>query len=401
MPRSDYKSAYLAGVFLYYCASGMFVLTLGKTLLDQTGSLAYFAYYLVFESLLTLLFQGKAGVLVDRYGPKHALAFPLFIVSICLGSFFGQAIHDISGIFGFIFLFLMNLSKPFIRTGLSSFPKFLVSDEQLARLNSQGMASMQLGNIVGLLLAGYLVAYKLDFWIIFALSLCYMLSGLVFMLCRFSKNIVNKKNASWLDGLRYLARKDNRYLAALVMLSSLDYAAIMVFNITLFPLVAHVFDGDPRWISYLDISFSLGAIFFVTFCFQRALKPRPWFFILSSMMFGLLLFTYGEKHTPLLILFLVALTSGVLNLCIVSWNSEIQRQTAKDHIGRVSAAKFLVISLATSCCAFVFSKLEPLGFEMSCQIFGMVYVILGFLCTSWLYAVRAKKLKAMNAKVSA
>jgi len=396
IPRPDYKLAYLTGVFLYYCATGMFVLTLGKMLLDQTGSLAYFAYYLVFETLLVLLLQGKAGVLVDRYGPKYSLVFSLFIVSLCFVSLFGQVIHNISGISGFIFIFLMNLSKPFIRTALSSFPKFLVPDEQLARINSQGMTSMQLGNIMGLLLAGYLIAYKLDFWIILALLSCYMLSGLMFMTCRFTTKITHKKNSSWLGGLRYLARKDNRYLAALIVFSSLDYAAIMIFNITLFPLVMHVFNNDPRWISYLDISFSLGAIFFVTFCFQKTLKPRPWFFSLSSIIFGLLLFIYGEKHAHFLILFLVALTSGVLNLCIVSWNSEIQRQTEKDHIGRVSAAKFLVISLATSSSAFVFSKLEPLGFKMSCQILGIMYVILGLFCTVGLYAFRAGKLKTIN-----
>jgi MFS transporter, DHA3 family, macrolide efflux protein len=394
--RSHHKSAYLVGVLLYYCATGMFVLTLGKTLLDQTGSLAYFAYYLVFESLLFILLQGKAGVLVDRYGPKYSLVFPLFVVSLCLGSFFGQAIHDISGMFGFIFLLLMNLSKPFIRTGLSSFPKFLVSDEQLAKLNSQGMASMQLGNIIGLLLAGYLIAYQLDFWIIIALSSCYLLSGLVFMTCRFSKDITQKAISSWLDGLSYLSRKENRYLAVLVVLSSLDYAAIMVFNITLFPLVMHVFDGDPRWISYLDISFSLGAIFLVTFFIKKILKPKPWFFALSSITFGFLLFIYGEKHSPLLILFLVALTSGVLNFCIVSWNSEIQRQTEKCHIGRVSAAKFLVISLVTTCSAFVFSKLEPLGFEISCQIFGISSIILGVSCTVGVYCFRSEKIKTLN-----
>lgn len=128
-------TAYLAGVFLYYCATGLFILTLGKTLLDQTGSLVYFAYYLVFESLFAFLFQGKAGVLVDHYGPKYCLIVPLFVVSLCFGCLLGQDIDDVSGTFGFIFLLVMNLSKPFIRTALSSFPKFLVLDEQLTRLN--------------------------------------------------------------------------------------------------------------------------------------------------------------------------------------------------------------------------------------------------------------------------
>lgn len=257
------------------------------------------------------------------------------------------------------------------------------------------MACMQLGNIAGLLLAGYMIAYKLNLWIIFALTLCYILSGFVFMSGRFiNKKFKLKKSASWLEGFRYLTRKNNRYLTTLVVLSSLDYAAVMLFNITLFPLVMHVFNNDPRWISYLDISFSLGAILFVTFCFKNALKPKPWLFALSSMIFGLLLFLYGIKCDHFFLLFLVAVTSGILNLCIVSWNAEIQKQTEKTHIGRVSSAKFLVVSLTTSCAAFAFSKLESLGFERSCQIFGIAHISLGVTCAFGLYLVQ--KIKTIN-----
>jgi MFS transporter, DHA3 family, macrolide efflux protein len=343
---------FLAGTLASNVGNGIHTLAAGALLYQQTGTVAAFGAVVVVEQAVTFLMQAIAGPSVDRGDPKRAAILAEIVrgLGVC-----GSSLLLFIGTTGALSLIMamtviIRVAHTFHRAGTFALSPDLVATTDLTRLNSWFSACQQGGQLVGLAATALIVAHA-------GPPAAFLVNGVSFLISAATLGAIPSSRApaahralersgpiwrtmleGWLDFGRSMLR-DVR-LVALIVVSTADNVALILFNLILAPFVAERFAGNPGWLSLIAGAFAFGAMSAsaATVLLANRLGARRSVLLGlagQTMCFAALWWT--ELPTPLL---LIAIMLGAFNT--ISWTtavSTVQRDTPPLLRGRVAMAR--------------------------------------------------------------
>lgn len=332
-------------------ARGLFTLALGMMLYQATDSLWAFALTFVSEFFVAIFLQGLAGSLVDRVGAVRVMGAALLVSTAgLLAAFFLAAQQSASLLIALAIL--LNIARPFIRNAVFALTPQVVSEAKLEKLNGLISIALQLGQMVGMALAGFILEWYSAGFITFATFGGYLLaSGFYFTLFAHLRRRKSEHReepaepAGWSDVGAFVAKHPR--IRVVLACAAVDYMAIAVFNLLLAPAVREIFAGRERWLSFIDIAFAIGALtgglLIAKKTFSDALKYRVSLLSTACAMgvFGCYFF---RLPAPVL-LGVTSLFGFMVTLSTVFWLSEIQRDTPAAIRGRVGSLRYIANSV--------------------------------------------------------
>ena len=165
---------------------------------------------------------------------------------------------------------VIRCAHSFHRAGTFALTPALVPAGDLAKLNSWFSACQQGGQLVGLGATGLVVAQWGAPAAFFINGVTFLISAATLAAVRSCDGIADRQATAraepiwrnvlsgWADFARLMWR-DVR-LAGLIVVSTADNVALILFNLILAPLVAERFSADPTWLSLLASGFAFGAM---------------------------------------------------------------------------------------------------------------------------------------------
>ncbi|MEQ4454263.1 MFS transporter [Kosakonia sacchari] len=252
--------------------NGMRTLVAGIALYNQSGSAMDFGIVIVLEYIVLFVVNVLAGPWADRYNPKYTM----LVVDLLRGITVCLVCTQLNSGYLFFWIALLTVvvqvGKPFYRSSTFVLEPALVKPEQLTRYNGFAVAAMQLGQLVGISLAGLVLSLS-------GVQAALMITGLSFLLSALSIAFVivpstieyashhegrgllkwfHQLVQDWVDVAKFMRR--NKGLTTLTTLGVSDYLTPSFLNIFLAILVVQRFEGAPYALSLLDGSFALGAM---------------------------------------------------------------------------------------------------------------------------------------------
>ena len=263
---------FLAGTFASNIGNGMHTLAAGALLYQQTGSIAAFGLVVVIEQVVTVLMQAVAGPMVDRGDPRRAamiaeIARGLGVcsLSLLLSAGSGNALPLVLAM-----TVLIRVVHTFHRAGTFALTPTLVPATDLTRLNSWFSACQQGGQLIGLGMTGFIVA-------LWGAPTAFFINGASFLISAatlaalaashsppIAPRMVDARPfwrvvvAGWSEFASHVCR-DLR-LAGLILASTADNVAAILFNLILAPLVWERLAASPAWLSLIAGGFAFGAM---------------------------------------------------------------------------------------------------------------------------------------------
>ena len=264
--------SFLAGTFASNVGNGMHTLAAGLLLYQGTGSVAAFGIVIVIEQAVTFLMQAIAGPFVDNSDPRRTAVAAEVVrgASVCALSLM-LAIDPGHALLWILAMSLViRIVHAFHRSATFALTPDLVAPSELVGLNSWFSACQQGGQLIGLGATDFVIAQ----W---GAPAAFFINGATFLLSATSlAAIVVPRRAhfagieersgpiwqqvwsGWRELVVVLRRAPS--LIGLVVVSTADNVAFMLFNLLLAPLVAERLAAAPNWLSLMAGGFALGAM---------------------------------------------------------------------------------------------------------------------------------------------
>jgi hypothetical protein len=259
----------LGALLVSNVGNGMQTLAVGQLLYERTGSVAAFGAVIVAEYLVLFLTNALAGAWADRSDPARTLAVVdgVRALGVLLASLMLLG-EDLLLASMLLLTVVVQVGKPFNKAARFVLEPALIPPGQLARYNGLSVSCIQLGQLLGIGLAGLVLSR----W---SAPLAIAFNGLSFLLASLAclllpavprAELAAPRAGAWLaaiwqdwrDLLRYLRRAPG--LPTLLAASAGDYLTPSFLNLFLVLLVALHFQGNPYGLSILDGCFAVGAM---------------------------------------------------------------------------------------------------------------------------------------------
>ncbi|MFY3325212.1 MFS transporter [Vibrio fluvialis] len=367
--------------FFTKMASAIFTLLLGKLLYDQTNSLWAFASAYGGEFLIVTLIQCYAGTISDRYSPCQILVI-INVISFVAFISLSMTYSADSTFYLLIAAGIVYVARPFYRTSLFVLVKDVFKANELKIVNGKIAASSQLGQIVGLSMTGVMLSWYSESAVLYFMAVIYGVCLLASLLIK-SKyahqnhaEVTQKTALSWCDFINFTF--GNR--AFLIRLLSSFSIAVSLggFYVLLAPLVANKFANDTQWLSWLSVSYAVGAIASGTLMkhFKSMLnKQSSDTALLINQCVSALAFLAFALFDQLSWLPILMFCFGVTTtLAAVSLAAYLQEMTLDGIAGRTAAIQNIIIAFGNAFAAFYCSCLFEWSFESAA--IGLAFLLL-------------------------
>ena len=345
----------LASVFIDNVGSGIHMLAVGRMLYEATGSVWGFGLSILSEYGLAILLQVAAGSAVDRGSPRRIAMLSDLIrgvallgVAACVGSHWSLVAMWLG-------VLIVNAGKPYARSASFALIPQAVGEGQLSRYYSLASSCLQAGSLVGVAIAGPLLAAG-------GVRADLVLDGATYVLAAFLIGSLKlpssapRRAPALASGYLAKLKGDLAELATLlhrdrgflwnVVLANADFLALSFLNLALFPIVNGRLGGSPFWLTALDGGFalaSLGTALMVGRIRRTAFSASTFLGLEALCLIGLALVS-GPVATVALYLLM-----GACNACSLSvFLTSLQQRTAVAVKGRVAGARHLLLALMSA-----------------------------------------------------
>lgn len=358
----------LVGMLITNIGNGIFTLTVGKILYEKTGSPVAFGGVIIIDYLINFLLQMIAGSFVDRNNPKKICVWADLLrgVTLCLSSIFLYLQGSI--IWLIIAILIINIAKPFYRSAVFSIGPLLCIGNQLIKFNSFYAICLQIGQLVGIALAGILLKVYGNYFSLTINGLSYLLCGAAIIVARIptpyskDKGIYTPRKflMDWVE-IKNLILK-NKTILYVILLASGDLIAVSLINLALVPIVNIRFNANTYWLSAFDGCFAVGSIVSaskVTSIIDKMGKTT--IIVLGAGIQGILFLIIILLKSPYLIS-LTMIFMGIANtISVTVFITSIQLKSNMKTKGRIASLRHLTLSVFAS----VLIPLASYGYKLS------------------------------------
>lgn len=341
----------LYSTFITYIGNGMYTITIGLFLYEATGKVTAFGFLILFEFIINTLLQLFAGSVVDRGNPKHVafLADLIRGIAICLLIILMNEKNILLIVIALTII--INLAKPFYRSAIFSLGPLVTNDKSsLIKFNTLSTSFIQSGVLIGVALAAPINQYINPQLSLFFNGLSFIIAGLIIGLVKLNlKKVDDKKSplADWTEIILLLKNKPS--LLYNIIFSSGDFIVVSLINLMLVPFIFEYFNNSRIMLSIFDSSFAIGSLIMASLILAviRRIKPsliKVFALFLQGTMFLLLI-----NNASMLLVILVMFALGVFNsMSIGLFMSSIQGEATGNTKGRISALRYMILSILTS-----------------------------------------------------
>ncbi|MCV2884446.1 MFS transporter [Aestuariibacter sp. AA17] len=363
------------GEFSINIARGIFTLALGMLLYEATDSLWAFTFAILGEFGVSILIQGMAGTIVDKFGARWVLPFATLSNSAIIGTIL-FANPELINQPNLLLLIAMGLyiSKPFIRNSVFVLIADLSEKDKLEKFNGYMSISLQCGQLLGMALAGVMLERYSSttvlfgvFWGFTAAFICYS------FVCLFAPNATtepsdNSQSGSWIKVFKFIM--NSKEMIVVIGIATFDYLAIALFNLLLAPAVKHNFDNLARWLSIIDIAFAVGAIaggIFIAKAVSPANLRLP--ATLASMLSAAslyLLYVYDGHGVAVVVS--TILFGFFTTASTVSWMSVQQASFPSEIRGRLASTRYISNACVAALGCMLVSYANDINFKQAALV---------------------------------
>lgn len=337
----------LASEFILNILRSLLLVAASIKLLQLTNSIAFFGLAILLEAVSSVIAPMYVGRIIDRKGAFYVYEKTLWLTLIfsslvwLVGSLF-----DITAVYIFIAYSVISFFTPLQRIAQQSYFAELKHQYDLKTINANHQICVQVGQVLGLLMAIFLVDTQ-SFYLIYTLA--NVLLCLVFAILFYAPSLSISETGHQMPkelAIKSLLNTLPSALLIVMVISTFDYLLISVFNLSL-SVIASVYQKQHGAImAYFDIAYAVGAIFISYLItknvyFKRHLLNNFLVYLLLPLLFVGLIYSHGFGLRMLLI-FLIGVC---ISLSSVSFNAYLQSELPKEMIGRVLALRRIVLSV--------------------------------------------------------
>jgi len=336
-------SSYIASCILATIGGGFTYVALTWTVVSLHASVYAVAIMMLMFWLPGVLFGPFIGVMIDRVSRKTLLGFSnaTRAIALVLLGFLVMRIHSLALLycFSFIFGFFFSVYLPAAMT----FVREVVPEDQLLYGNATIDMAYEVGNVIGMGMAGAVIAMTSLSLAYFINAIC-LLTAAVIMFAIPKRHIAamkseNKKVKDFFKdlnaGLRYL--KENRSLCLVYTIQLMLTVLFMSAPVLLAPFAKQVLHLQVDQFGHIEAALSVGVILGGLILPWIALRLSLFNTLIVSITIlgiGFVLFGYNHDY---------AMAEGlyfVIGIALASWPlilTKTQEMTAMEFQGRVMA----------------------------------------------------------------
>lgn len=390
------RSYLVPGEFFVNLSRGAMTLSLGYFLYRLTGNVWAFAMASITELLMALLLRTVSASTVDGMGARRVMVFACLALGAILG-----AVSLAGDLYGYnVWLALsvaLVLSIIRVFQNAAGYAAVVIhAGQRVESINSALSVALQVGQLMGVVLAGA----TLELMTLNTLCLLTGLSYLAAALCYLRLPVMPRATRINTHTGAVAREPISLPLKLYGVLATFDFALAGVFNLLLAPAVATAFGGAPRWMTILDLNYTIGAIGsgLLLVGFSARFRGARWFPSLFSSLMGLACF-FSMFHQKGVLLYLAVFLFGFASTSsYMFWTSISQSETPSHMSGRVGAMKSVFNSLALALASIVLTaatnvdKSLLLPFALA---FSMLTLMCGLLIND--YLARTSRGQALTA----
>ena len=386
-PSRFNQTALLSSVLIDNIGNGIHTLTMGKLLYDATGSVWSFGASILIEYVLAILLQVVAGSAVDRGQPKRIAVYTDLLRGACVLMAGAAAGSSLGLLFIWICVLAVNAGKPFSRSASFALIPAAVGEKALGHYFSLASACFQAGQLIGIALAGPLLAWGGARAALMVDGGTYVAAAILMATLHVPQTVpsraiqgvlsrpFDKLKADWLE-LAVILKKDRAFFWNMLLTSG-DFIAISFLNLALVPIVEKRLGGQSYWLTILDGSFALAALVTALFTkyLRRTTQMAVWVLLIEAVCLGVLAVTDSQVVT--LAAYLLMGISNAVSLSL--FMTSLQYRSVGPIKGRVAGMRHLVVSVLSSCLIPLVSALHShslmFGLSGSAVIIGLFAVV--------------------------
>ena len=357
--------------FFTKMASAVFTLLLGKVLFDQTNSLWAFATAYGGEFLIVSIIQLYAGSLADKYSPIKLL---ILINTLSISTFIILALsYDILLSTGMLIAaMVVYIFRPFYRTCLFVLIRNLVEEDELKVLNGRVTSASQFGQVIGLSATGLMLFHTSEVLIFYVMAFIYLLCLSMSMYlnkkCQFKSHSSKTSMDTYVSWRSFFKFCQQKKPFTVRLISSFSIAVSLAgFYVLLAPLVADEFSNNEIWLSFLSVSYALGAIIsgilIKTLMTKLPNLTSDRLLLLNQIIGTACFLSYALIETLIWLPALLFLFGISTTLAAVSLSSFLQFNTLDEIAGRTAAIQNIVIAAGNAFVAAFASFLFDMSFH--------------------------------------
>jgi MFS family permease len=345
----------------------------------------------------TALFAGHIADIVER---KKILVYAASVLTVCTGllwvfTFNGGAFLHQNGIWPvYVAVFIAGIAKAFVAPSQFAFLSQIVPREQYSNASTWSSTVWQIGAIGGPALGGLLYGI-IHITNTYATDLVLMVISLITLLAISSRPLAPKQKKESLFeslgiGINFVF-KNQEILSVL----SLDLFAVFFGGaVALLPIFAdQVLKIGPLGLGLLRAAPSVGAVIMgAIMVYRPPMKNAGRKMLIAVAGFGVCMILFAISTSPVLSLFLLALSGAFDSVSVVIRSTILQLMTPDEMRGRVSAVNNIFIGSSNEIGEFESGVAAKIMRLIPSVIFGgsMTMFVTGFT------ALRAKKLRRLQ-----
>ncbi len=355
---------------LFYFAMSLYVLRLATSYVGENNAPLIQGYYLLTAGIILLILMPFGGVLADRHNKVKTMyitdfirGFTILVVGLVI------FLTDNPGtkiVLIFIMAIILGINAAFFQPASQSLLKFIVDEEDLQQASSYMQGSMNLQNLIGLILGGILYATIGIYYIFIINGVAYIISGIteIFIKYEVKENeettTLNLVLKDIISGVKYVFKFKLIFVIIVVALFlnffiSPIYENAMPYFIEfgLKTEESYLFDSFmsvENWYSAILIASSISGI--IMSLILSAQKPKEKYhkqinfslisFVILCFLIGVVMSLYQKNIvdinvtlvTTLILMFLMGFMSVSFNVPV---NVTIQKKVDKEHLGKVQS----------------------------------------------------------------
>jgi MFS family permease len=372
---------YLSWAELFFnMARAMLLLSIAKTLFDETGQIWMISLSFVSEIFISALMPLLAGKYMDTHGVSGILR-ALSLVNIVIGLLVILALWFTELTALMILLLSMTLSALWRISRLCVFnlTPLLLPSEQLEHGNGQLTFNSQLGQLAGMFIAGTLLHYAGLFSVMSVITLCFCITAYGYFLAtaQTPKQTTVHISTLALPATTDMLKQACKKYGLLFVVSDFDFTLLAIFNILLVSVVANNFAGNAIWMSGIDACYALGAMLGgMLVSYKRFSIQTRYSHVLAAQGVFILWLAVSTRPelSPLVIIASFAM-GCFTSFSGIYWRTFLQLKLPAHARGTLIGVKFILSSLWIGLVSMVISWVYHYGFypAMYCSLFIVIF----------------------------